>query len=406
MIFEHVEAYAGDPILSLMDDFRQDPRKAKVNLSIGFYYDHNGDIPVLDSVIAAKALLDQQPVEPNLYLPMSGEPHYCQAVQQHIFGEQPTAVTDRLITIQSVGGSGALRVGADFLKRYYPDAKVYVSHPTWDNHQAIFAGAGFEVLGYPYLNQDQTDIDFSAMLKTFAHLPEYSIVLLHACCHNPTGLDLEPSQWDQLFALFKEKQIIPFLDSAYLGLGDGLEQDAYAIRALAQSGLTGFVSNSFSKVFSLYGERVGSLSVICESAAIAEKVSGQLKATIRANYSNPPRFGAQLVRIILENEALYQQWLQEVETMLKRLLQVRSDLYQAIHKIAPDLDVGYLLKQKGMFSFTGLTAVQVDEIREKYGVYLIRNGRICIAGLNSGNIQIVAQAIAEVATQQLAEVAI
>lgn len=400
MIFEHVEVYPGDPILSLMDDFNKDVRRNKVNLSIGFYYDHKGNIPVLDSVIAAKAILDQQPVEPNLYLPMSGDPNYCKAVQKHIFGDQSSAVNDRIVTIQSVGGSGALRVGADFLKSYYPDSKVYVSNPTWDNHLAIFSGAGFDVLRYPYLNEEQNGVDFPAMLATFESLPAYSIVLLHACCHNPTGIDLEPSQWDKLFALFKEKKIIPFLDSAYLGLGDGLEKDAYAIRALAQSGLTGFISNSFSKVFSLYGERVGSLSIICESAEIANKVLGQVKATVRSNYSNPPRFGAQLVRIILENQNLYQQWLNEVETMLERMLQVRSDLHKAIKEIAPELDVSYLLNQKGMFSFTGLSAQQVDEIREKFGVYLIRSGRICIAGLNDQNIQIVAEAIAEVSSQK------
>lgn len=396
MIFEHVEAYPGDPILSLMDDFNQDQRSEKVNLSVGFYYDEVGNVPVLDSVKAAKEFLDQQPVEANLYLPMSGDARYCQAVQRHIFGEQSTSVTERIVTVQSVGGSGALRVGADFLKRYYPDAKIYVSQPTWDNHQAIFAGAGFEVLRYPYLNQGKSEIDFAGMLKTFESLAAHSIVLLHACCHNPTGLDLIPAQWDQLFNLFKEKQIIPFLDSAYLGLGDGLEQDAYAIRALAQSGLTGFVSNSFSKVFSLYGERVGSLSVVCESAEIASRVLGQLKATIRMNYSNPPRFGAQLVRTILESEVLYQQWKSEVDVMLKRLLQMRSDLHQAIQQINPKLDVSYLLNQKGMFSFTGLSPEQVEEIREKYGVYLIRNGRVCVAGLNTGNIEVVAKAIANV----------
>ena len=308
-MFEHVQTYPGDPILSLMDDYQRDPRPGKVNLSIGFYYDEQGQVPVLPSVRQAKALLDGRTESANLYLPMDGHPGFREAVQGYLFGELAEADSQRIVTLQSVGGSGALRVGADFLKRYYPQSRVWVSDPTWDNHLAIFQGAGFAVERYPYLDESGAAIDFPRLLEVFATLPAHSIVLLHACCHNPTGVDLTPSQWDALYALFRERALIPFLDAAYLGLGDGLDEDAYSIRALARSGLTGLVSNSFSKVFSLYGERVGSLSVVCRDGHIAGRVAGQLKGTVRTNYSNPPRHGAELVATIFASAELTALWL-------------------------------------------------------------------------------------------------
>lgn len=351
-------------------------------------------MPVLPSVRAAKALLDAKAPQANLYLPMDGDPAYRNAVQQLLFDEVPNAVQGRIVTVQSVGGSGAIRVGADLLRLFYPAAQVWVSDPTWDNHLAIFDGAGFEVRRYPYLDSGGTQIDFGAMLALFDRLPAHSIVLLHACCHNPTGLDLADAQWDELFQLFKARRLIPFLDAAYLGLGAGFEQDTYALRALARAGITGLVSNSFSKIFSLYGERVGSLSVVCESAEIAEKISGQLKRVIRANYANPPRFGAQLVSQILQDHGLRQQWLAELQGMRTRLLDMRERLSKALETIAPEIDTRYLHRQKGMFSFTGLNAGQVDRIRERYGVYLIHSGRMCIAGLNASNLEAVAMALA------------
>lgn len=393
-MFEQVEAYPGDPILSLMDDFHADVRSEKVNLSIGFYYDEAGQVPVLDTVQAAKAQLDAQAPAPNLYLPMDGHPAFRSAVQAYLFGPLDLHASERIVTLQSVGGSGALRVGADFLKRYYPESQVWVSDPTWDNHLAIFSGAGFTVQRYPYLDEPGSNVAFERLLACFKQLPAYSIVLLHACCHNPTGIDLSPEQWDTVFELCRQRGLIPFLDAAYLGMGDGVEADAYAIRALAKAGITGLVANSFSKVFSLYGERVGSLSVVCESEAIATRVAGQLKGTVRTNYSNPPRHGAELVVTILSDEHLHRAWRAELEAMRGRMIAMRHALHDRVKALNPELEVSYLLRQKGMFSYTGLSAEAVDRIREQHAVYLIRSGRICIAGLNEGNLDAVANALA------------
>ena len=394
-MFEHVQTYPGDPILSLMDDYQRDPRPGKVNLSIGFYYDEQGQVPVLPSVRQAKALLDGRTESANLYLPMDGHPGFREAVQGYLFGELAEADSQRIVTLQSVGGSGALRVGADFLKRYYPQSRVWVSDPTWDNHLAIFQGAGFAVERYPYLDESGAAIDFPRLLEVFATLPAHSIVLLHACCHNPTGVDLTPSQWDALYALFRERALIPFLDAAYLGLGDGLDEDAYSIRALARSGLTGLVSNSFSKVFSLYGERVGSLSVVCRDGHIAGRVAGQLKGTVRTNYSNPPRHGAELVATIFASAELTALWRGELDAMRLRMTQMRRALFERVSRLDPTLDVNYLLSQKGMFSYTGLGSEAVDRIRQAHGVYLIRSGRLCVAGLNESNLDRVARALSD-----------
>ncbi len=392
-MFEHVETYPGDPILSLMDDYHRDPRAQKVNLSIGFYYDDAGQVPVLPSVREARARLDARAETANLYLPMDGHPGFREAVQGYLFGAQNAADHARTVTLQSVGGSGALRVGADFLKRYYPQSAVWVSDPTWDNHLAIFQGAGFAVNRYPYLDASGTAVDFDAMLAAFDALPANSIVLLHACCHNPTGVDLTPVQWDRLYALFRQRSLIAFLDAAYLGLGEGLEADAYSIRALARSGISGLVSNSFSKVFSLYGERVGSLSVVCPDGEIARRVAGQLKGTVRTNYSNPPRHGAELVATIFADPALAAQWRAELEAMRLRMAGMRQALFDEVGRIDPARDVGYLLRQKGMFSYTGLGVDAVERIRDEHAVYLIRSGRMCVAGLNPSNLKAVARAL-------------
>ncbi|MCU1733583.1 MULTISPECIES: aromatic amino acid transaminase [unclassified Pseudomonas] len=394
-MFEHVETYPGDPILSLMDDYQRDPRAGKVNLSIGFYYDEHGEVPVLPSVRRAKALLDVRAETANLYLPMDGHPGFREAVQGYLFGDLGGADSERIVTLQSVGGSGALRVGADFLKRYYPQSQVWVSDPTWDNHLAIFQGAGFAVNRYPYLDASGQAVDFAAMLDVFGKLPAHSIVLLHACCHNPTGIDLTPVQWQRFYALFRERSLIPFLDAAYLGLGEGLDADTYAIRALARSGITGLVSNSFSKVFSLYGERVGSLSVVCKDGEIARRVAGQLKGTVRTNYSNPPRHGAELVATIFGDAELTALWRQELDAMRARMVGMRQALFDEVGRIDARREVGYLLRQKGMFSYTGLSADAVDRIREQHGVYLIRSGRMCVAGLNESNLATVARALSD-----------
>ncbi|WP_122461227.1 aromatic amino acid transaminase [Pseudomonas viridiflava] len=391
----HVESYAGDPILSLMETFGKDPRADKVNLSIGLYYDAQGRIPRLDAAVSAQQQLAEGEQTASLYLPMEGLAPYRQAVQTLLFGENnPAVLAGRVATIQTVGGSGALKVGADFLKYAFPDSQVWVSDPTWENHNALFGGAGFKVNTYPYFDAQTGGVKFDAMLDALQQLPARSIVLLHPCCHNPTGADLSVAQWDQVVEVVKARQLIPFLDIAYQGFGNGMDEDAYAIRAMTEAGVTAFISNSFSKIFSLYGERVGGLSVVCEDSASAVNVLGQLKATVRRNYSSPPAHGAQVVSRVLNSPQLRDQWLTEVEVMRQRILDMRTRLVAVLAQKVPQHDFSFILRQNGMFSYTGLTPAQVDELKDTHGVYLIRSGRMCLAGLNEGNIAKVCDAIA------------
>ena len=396
-MFQNVEAYAGDPILSLMETFRQDPRADKINLSIGLYYNEQGVIPQLGSVKQAMSDLHEQMQQASLYLPMEGLASYRAAVQSLLFGADSAALrAGRIATIQSLGGSGALKVGADFLKRYFPGSEVWVSDPTWENHIAIFAGAGFTVHSYPYFDATTGGVNVEAMLECFNQLPPRSIVLLHPCCHNPTGADLTTAQWDRVIEVLKARELIAFLDIAYQGFGGGLEADAYLIRAIAEAGLPALVSNSFSKIFSLYGERVGGLSVLCEDAETASRVLGQLKATVRRNYSSPANFGAQVVGPVLNDAALNAQWRGEVEAMRSRIDAMRLVLVAALKQALPERNFDFLLTQRGMFSYTGFSAAQVERLREEFGVYLIASGRVCMAGLNLSNVERVAAAFAAV----------
>ena len=396
-MFQNVDAYAGDPILSLMERFKEDPSPDKVNLSIGLYYNEAGIIPQLDAVAQAEARLNAQPHGASLYLPMEGLISYRNAIAPLLFGDDHPALRDgRIATIQTLGGSGALKVGADFLKRYFPGSQVWVSDPTWENHVAIFAGAGFEVHTYPWFDDATGGVRVDALLETLNTLPAQSIVLLHPCCHNPTGADLTNDEWDRVTEVLKARELIPFLDIAYQGFGAGMEEDAYAIRAIARAGLPALVSNSFSKIFSLYGERVGGLSVVCDDADAASRVLGQLKATVRRIYSSPPNFGAQVVATVLNDATLKASWLAEVEAMRLRILAMREELVKVLETAMPGRDFGYLLRQRGMFSYTGLSAAQVERLREEFGVYLIASGRMCVAGLNSHNVHRVAQAFAAV----------
>ena len=396
-VFQNVDAYAGDPILSLMETFRQDPRADKVNLSIGLYYNEEGVIPQLGSVRQAIADLHTQMQQASLYLPMEGLAAYRTAVQRLLFGADSAALqAGRIATIQSLGGSGALKVGADFLKRYFPESEVWVSDPTWENHIAIFAGAGFKVHSYPYFDADTGGVNLDAMLSTLQQLPARSIVLLHPCCHNPTGADLSDAQWDRVIEVLKARELIAFLDIAYQGFGAGLEADTYLIRAITAAGLPALVSNSFSKIFSLYGERVGGLSVLCDNAEEAARVLGQLKATVRRNYSSPANFGAQVVGRVLNDAALNAQWQSEVEAMRCRIEQMRAVLVSALKQALPERNFDFLLSQRGMFSYTGFSAAQVERLREEFGVYLIASGRVCMAGLNHSNVARVAAAFAAV----------
>ncbi|EOC5258861.1 aromatic amino acid transaminase [Enterobacter asburiae] len=396
-MFQKVDAYAGDPILSLMERFKEDPRSDKVNLSIGLYYNEDGIIPQLKAVAEAEARLNAVPHGASLYLPMEGLNAYRNTIAPLLFGADHAVLAQkRVATIQTLGGSGALKVGADFLKKYFPDSGVWVSDPTWENHVAIFEGAGFNVATYPWFDSETNGVRVEALLEKLNTLPARSIVLLHPCCHNPTGADLTNAQWDAVIEVLKARDLIPFLDIAYQGFGAGMEEDAYAIRAVASAGLPALVSNSFSKIFSLYGERVGGLSVVCEDAEAAGRVLGQLKATVRRIYSSPPNFGAQVVATVLGDELLKASWLAEVEAMRKRILAMRQELVNVLKEAVPGHNFDYLLKQRGMFSYTGLSAAQVDRLREEFGVYLIASGRMCVAGLNASNVHRVAQAFAAV----------
>ena len=395
-MLSHVTSYAGDPILSLMETFIADSRDDKVNLSIGLYYDEAGKIPTLDCVAQAGQTVYEAPKVPCLYLPMEGLAPYRQAVQRLVFGaDHPALVNQRVATIQTLGGSGALMIGADFLHYYFPESKVWVSNPTWENHIAIFSGAGYEVGQYPYFDSATCSLDFDGMLSALSSLPKQDIVLLHPCCHNPTGVDLTTEQWDAVIEVLEEKQLIPFFDMAYQGFGDDMVKDAYVITELAKRDCVTFlVANSFSKTFSLYGERVGGLSLVCKDEETSTRVLGQLKATVRRNYSSPAKHGAVLVSTVLNDATLNQQWTTEVEVMRSRIDSMRQRLHQQLKQLAPTKNFDFLVNQKGMFSYTGFSLKQVDELREVHGIYLIASGRMCLAGLNDTNVDKVAQAFA------------
>ncbi|MBP5991243.1 amino acid aminotransferase [Piscinibacter sp.] len=395
-MFSHVEPFAGDPILSLNEDFQKDPRAHKINLSIGIYFDDAGRIPVLESVKRAEAKVVAEG-GPKPYLPIEGAANFRAAVQALLFGADHEAVkSGRVATIQSVGSSGGLKVGADFIARWFPGSGVWVSDPTWDNHRSMFEGAGLAVQSYPYYDAKTGGVRFADMLAALDTLPAKSIVLLHACCHNPTGVDLTRAQWDELIPLLKRRKLIPYLDLAYQGFGDGIAEDAYAIRAIAAAGLPAFVANSFSKSMSVYGERAGALSVVCPDAKQAALVLGQLKFTVRRNYSSPPIHGGQIVARVLTDPELRPLWESELAAMRTRMLAMRQTLHGVLSAKLPGRDFGYFLSQRGMFSYTGLSAAQVDRLREEFAVYLIRSGRLCVAGLNQGNVEATAQAMAAV----------
>jgi aromatic-amino-acid transaminase len=395
-MFEHIDAYPGDPILSLNENFQKDPRTSKVNLSIGIYFDDEGRLPVMQAVREAEtSLLNEPGAKP--YLPMAGFAHYRDVVQALVFGnDSPARADGRIASVQTLGGSGALKVGADFIRRYFPQSKLWVSDPTWENHRFIFERAGFEVNTYPYYDEATGGLRFDAMLESIDALPAKSVVLLHACCHNPTGVDLDEAQWMKLIDVLQKRDLLPFVDMAYQGFGAGLDADAFAVRELARRGVPAFIANSFSKNFSLYGERCGGLHVICDDAAEADRVLGQLTSAVRANYSNPPTHGAKIVTKVLTTPALKQSWEQELASMCQRIARMR----QAIHDGLKDHVRGEMLtryvKQRGMFTYTGLVADQAERLKEEFGVYILRSGRMCVAGLNDSNVQIVADAIGRV----------
>lgn len=395
-MFQHIEPYGGDPILTLNENFQKDPRPNKINLSIGIYFDDAGQIPVMAAVREAEARIATQ-TGPKPYLPMEGLPAFRTEVQKLLFGAGHPVLTDgRIATIQAVGSSGGLKVGADFLHRWFPQSQIWVSDPTWDNHKAVFEGAGVTVNTYPYYDAATGGLRFDDMLHALRQLPAQSVVLLHACCHNPTGVDLSPAQWDALIPVLRERQLLAFLDLAYQGFGDSVDADAYAVRALAAAGLSFFVANSFSKSLSVYGERCGALSVVCPDAKQADVVLGQLKATVRRNYSSPPLHAGQLVATVLGTPELHALWVKELDTMRERIQAMRAKLHAIISAKVPGRNFDYFITQRGMFSYTGLSPAQVDRLREEFGVYLVRSGRMCVAGLNSANVERTAEAMAAV----------
>ena len=395
-IFAAVEMAPRDPILGLNEAFAADTRAEKVNLGVGVYYDDNGKIPLLAAVrTAEKARLEAMP--PRGYQPIEGPAAYNNAVQGLLFGkDSQLATSGQTITVEALGGTGALKVGADYLKRLVPGATVYISDPSWENHRALFESAGFVVENYPYYDATKRGVNFEGMLAALKAAQAGTVVVLHACCHNPTGYDIAPAQWDQVVAAVKASKLVAFLDMAYQGFGDGIAEDGAVIGKFVDSGLDFFVSTSFSKSFSLYGERVGALSVACESKDEAERVLSQLKRVIRTNYSNPPTHGATVVATVLNTPALRAMWEQELAGMRVRIKQMREALQSKLTAAGLKQDFSYITRQKGMFSYSGLGKEQMQRLRSEFGVYGVDSGRICVAALNSKNIDAVVAAIAKV----------
>jgi aromatic-amino-acid transaminase len=391
-----VEMAPRDPILGLNEQFAADPNPNKVNLGVGVYFDGEGKLPLLDCVAQAQAQLLGAP-KPRGYLPIDGIAAYDQAVQQLVFGADHAAVTGkRIATVQSLGGTGGLKVGADFLKRLHPSSKVLISDPSWENHRALFTNAGFEVQTYPYYDADTRAVRFDAMLAALDQAAPGTIVVLHACCHNPTGCDLSADQWAQVVRRVGARNLVAFLDMAYQGFGEGIAEDGAVVRQFLDAGLDFLVATSFSKSFSLYGERVGALSVVCDSADEAARVLSQLKIVIRTNYSNPPTFGAQLVATVLNTPSLRALWERELAAMRERIRDMRHALVAELQAAGVKQDLSYITRQRGMFSYSGLTAAQMQRLRAEHGVYGVDSGRICVAALNSRNLGTVARALAQV----------
>ncbi|VVQ26496.1 amino acid aminotransferase [Pseudomonas fluorescens] len=395
-LFSAVEMAPRDPILGLNEAFNADTRTNKVNLGVGVYCNEEGRIPLLRAVVEAETIRVAQHASRG-YLPIDGIAAYDQAVQKLLFGnDSPLIAAGRVITTQAVGGTGALKIGADFLKQLLPNAVVAISDPSWENHRALFETAGFPVQNYRYYDAATHDVNRAGLLEDLNALPSGSIIVLHACCHNPTGVDLSPADWNNVLEAVKAKGHVPFLDMAYQGFGDGIDEDAAAVRLFAESGLTFFVSSSFSKSFSLYGERVGALSIVSESREESARVLSQVKRVIRTNYSNPPTHGASIVAAVLNSPQLRAQWEEELAEMRLRIRSMRTQMVDLLAKKAPQRDFSFVGRQRGMFSYSGLTVEQVTRLRNEFGIYALDTGRICVAALNQSNIDVVTDAIVQV----------
>jgi aromatic-amino-acid transaminase len=391
-----VELAPGDPILGVTEVFVADKNPNKVNLGVGVYYDDNGKVPLLECVREVESERSASG-KPWPYLPIDGLAAYDKAVQALVFGADSAALKEgRIVTVQALGGTGGLKLGADFLKRLLPNSEVWISDPSWENHQAIFEAAGFKVRAYPYYDAKTHGVNFKGMLEALQAMAPGSIVVLHACCHNPTGVDLEQDHWKSVLEVVRARGLVPFLDLAYQGFADGIDADAYAARLFASSMTPVFLSSSFSKSVSLYGERIGALSVVAASTDEAKRVLSQVKRVIRTNYSNPPTHGGELVARILSTPDLRALWEKEVGGMRDRIKEMRQLLVEGIKQRAPQRDFSFILKQRGMFSYSGLTKEQVGRLRTEYSIYAVDSGRICVAALNRKNIDYVADAIARV----------
>lgn len=394
-LFGAIDMAPRDPILGITEAFNADTNPAKINLGVGVYYDDNGKVPLLQCVQKAEAKLMEQPA-PRTYLPIDGLAAYDKAVQELVFGADSAVIQEkRAITVQALGGTGALKLGADFLKRFSPESEVFISDPSWENHRALFESAGFIVNNYTYYDPATHGVNFEGMLASLNKMPQGSIVVLHACCHNPTGADLTQEQWGQVIAAVQANGLIPFLDMAYQGFGSGIAEDGAVVRRFVEAGGPLLVSNSFSKSFSLYGERVGALSVVASSAEEAARLLSQLKRVVRTNYSSPPIHGGKVVATVLSTPELRQMWEDELAGMRVRIKEMREALVQKLAEKAPGRDFAFVREQVGMFSYSGLTKEQVGKLREQ-SIYAVDTGRICVAALNSKNIDLVVDAIAKV----------
>ena len=395
-LFDAVEMAPRDPILGLNEQFAADPNPAKVNLGVGVYYDENGKLPLLRCVRAAEEMM-MEAQQARGYLPIDGIAAYDAATQALVFGaDAPARREGRVATVQAVGGTGALKVGADLLRRMNPGARVLISDPSWENHRALFEGAGFEVGTYPYYDAATHGVAFEAMLAALNVAAPGTIVVLHACCHNPTGCDLAPGQWQQVVDVLGARRLVPFLDMAYQGFGAGLAEDGRAVQLCLAAGLDFFVATSYSKSFSLYGERAGALSVVCPTKDACARVLSQLKRVIRTNYSNPPTHGAAAITTVLTTPALRTLWEEELAGMRERIQRMRLELQQRLAAAGAGIDTDFITRQRGMFSYSGLSKAQMQRLRSEFGVYGVDSGRICVAALNERNLDTVVRAIAQV----------
>jgi aromatic-amino-acid transaminase len=391
-----VEMAPKDPILGVTEAFNADTDPRKINLGVGIYYDDDGKVPLLECVRDAQRVIAAGGA-PYPYLPIDGIAVYDKAVQELIFGAESSIVQEgRAVTVQGLGGTGSLKIGADFLRRFLPSAQVWISEPSWENHRALFEGAGFKVNTYPYYDETTHGVNFAGMTAALEAAPDGSVIVLHACCHNPTGADLTNEQWSRVIEIVRARGQIPFLDLAYQGFADGIAADGAIVGRFAATPGPLFVASSFSKSFSLYGERVGGLSLVASSRDEAARLLSQIKRAVRANYSNPPTFGARIVATVLTSPELRAKWERELEGMRTRILANRHALVEALAKRIPNRDFSFVLKQRGMFSYSGLSAEQVERLRSEFSVYAVSTGRICVAALSSRNVGYVADSIASV----------